>query len=167
MKNKSIAKPKALLLALFIALIGNFFVVNKTASSKNYADDEYQIFEFVNAERHRSGLNDLDWDENLARMARVYSEKMVRENFFEHADLNGKTVVDRAQDARIKNWRKIGENLFFCEGFRSFDNVAVRGWMKSPTHRKNILDGDWTATGIGIAESNDGRIYITQVFLAD
>ncbi len=167
MKNKFIAKLKAIVLTLFIALIASFFIVSQSALSKNYADDEHQIFELVNAQRHKSGLNILDWDENLARMARVYSEKMVNENFFEHADLDGKTVVDRAKDSHIKNWRKIGENLFYCEGYRDFDAVAVSGWMNSATHRRNILDGDWTATGIGIAESNDGRIYITQVFLED
>jgi uncharacterized protein YkwD len=167
MKNKFIAKPKAVIFALFIALTANFFAVNQTVLSKSYADDEYQIFELVNVERHRSGLNDLDWDENLARVARRYSEKMLKENFFDHADFNGKTVVDRAKDSRIKDWRKIGENLFYCEGYRNFDAVAIKGWMKSATHRQNILDGDWTATGIGIAKSKDGRIYVTQVFIED
>ncbi len=90
---------------------------------------------------------------------------MAKENFFAHSDFDGKTVVDRAKDSRIKNWRKIGENLFYYEDNYNFDALAVKGWMESPTHRQNILDRNWTATGIGVAESRDGRIYITQVFL--
>lgn len=167
MKNKFIGKSTAVFFAVFVVLTTVFFAVNEPALSKNYDDDEYRIFELVNAERHKRRLNPLNWDNNLARVARNYSKKMAREDFFDHADFNGKTVVERAKDARIKNWRKIGENLFYYEANYDFDKLAVRGWMKSPTHRENILDGDWTATGIGIAESGDGRIYITQVFLED
>ncbi len=167
MKNKFVGKPKAVIFVLFVVLIVNFSIANKIALSKNADDDEHQIFDLVNAQRRKGGLNDLNWDDNLARMARAHSKKMAKENFFAHADLDGKTVVNRAKDSRIKNWHKIGENLFYYEGNYNFDALAVKSWMKSPTHRQNILDSDWTATGIGIAESRDGRIYITQVFVED
>lgn len=167
MKNNFIGKPKAVVFVLVFALTASFFANNEIAFSKNYDDDEHRIFELINAERQKRRLNTLHWDNNLARMARAYSQKMARQNFFDHADFDGNTVVDRAKDARIKNWRKIGENLFYYEDNSNFDKLAVRGWMKSPTHRENILDGSWTTTGIGIAESRDGRIYITQVFLED
>lgn len=167
MKNKFIGKPKAVIFALIVVIAANFLVASETALSKNYDDDEYQIFELVNAQRRRSRLNDLIWDDNLARMARSFSKKMAKENFFAHADFDGKTVVNRAEDSRIKDWSKIGENLFYFEGNHNFDELAVKSWMKSPTHRQNIMDENWTATGIGIAESRDGRIYITQVFLED
>jgi uncharacterized protein YkwD len=90
---------------------------------------------------------------------------MAREGFFDHYDPNGKTVLDRA--ARLKNWSSIGENLFVCDDHPEFATIAVRGWMKSPTHRTNMLDRNWTATGIGIATARDGSIFITQVFTHD
>ncbi len=167
MKNKFFGKPKIVVFALITAFIVNVLAANEAALSKNYDDDEHQIFELVNAQRQKSRLNDLIWDDKLARMARSYSKKMAKENFFAHADFDGKTVVERAEDSNVKNWRKIGENLFYFEGNHNFDTLAVRSWMKSPTHRQNILDENWTATGIGIAESRDGRIYITQVFVED
>ncbi len=167
MKNKFVGKPKAFIFALIVALIASFWVANEIALSKSYDEEEYQIFKLVNAQRRKSQLNDLNWDDNLARMARTYSQKMAKENFFAHADFDGKTVVDRAKDSSIKDWLKIGENLFYYESNYNFDALAVKGWMKSPTHRQNILDENWTATGIGIAESRNGRIYITQVFLED
>ena len=40
---------------------------------------------------------------------------------------------------------------------------AVDGWMKSPGHRRNILDGTYTESGVGVALS-DNDIYITQLF---
>jgi len=167
MKNKFFGKPKIVVFALITAFIVNVLAANEAALSKNYDDDEHQIFELVNAQRQKSRLNDLIWDDKLARMARSYSKKMAKENFFAHADFDGKTVVERAEDSNVKNWRKIGENLFYFEGNHNFDALAVKSWMKSPTHRQNILDENWTATGIGIAESRDGRIYITQVFIED
>ena len=107
MKNNFIGKPNAVIFVIVVTLLASFFAINETALSKNYDDDEHRIFELVNTERHKKRLNDLTWDTNLARMARAYSQKMARENFFDHADLSGKTVVDRAKDARIKNWQKI------------------------------------------------------------
>ena len=142
-------------------------VGTKSNATRNFAGDEYQIFSLVNNERRRKRLTDLVWDDQLARLARRYSEQMARGNFFSHYDQNGDSVVERARNARLKGWSKIGENLFFCEGLDDFNAFAVRGWMQSPSHRRNILDGAWTKTGIGVASTRDGRVYITQVFMKE
>ena len=131
----------------------------------NISNDEFQIHNLVNNERRRKGLSDLVWDQDLARMARAFSRQMARESFFSHYDRNGNSVVERAEDSNIRGWEKIGENLFFCEGYDNFDSLAVRGWMNSSEHRRNILDRQFNTTGIGIASTRDGRIYITQVFV--
>jgi uncharacterized protein YkwD len=133
--------------------------------STNVESNEREIFDLINQERNRKGLGELAWDANLSRLARDYSQKMARENFFSHYDGNGEAVNDRAKAMRIRNWSKIGENLFFCEGYGNPNAMAVRGWMKSPTHRDNILDPDYNVSGIGIALAESGRIYITQVFI--
>lgn len=127
--------------------------------------DEREIFDLINQERRKKGLSELSWDASLSRLARAYSEKMAREKFFSHYDSNGEAVDDRARAMRIKSWSKIGENLFYCEGYDNPNLMAVRGWMKSPTHRDNILDPAYNISGIGIAASESGRIYITQVFI--
>ena len=131
----------------------------------NFANDEQQIHYLINNERRKKGLGDLYWDEDLAKMARSYSRQMARESFFSHFDGDGNSVVERAKDSDIRGWNKIGENLFFCEGYDDFDALAVRGWMNSTEHRRNILDRQFTTTGIGVAQTRDGRIYITQVFI--
>lgn len=165
MKIKFSEKPKSIVFVFFVIIILNFSAFNQTAKADGFENDEFQVFQLVNSERYKNRLGNLEWDDKLAEIARDYSEKMARENFFEHADLLGKTVVDRARERRLKNWSKIGENLFLCSGIKNFDAFSVRGWMKSPTHRQNILDENWTTTGIGIAESRDGRIFITQIFI--
>ncbi len=165
MKINFFERRKFILFAFLTVTIVNVSVLNQIAKAAEFEDDEFQIFQLVNSERYKNRLENLEWDDNLAEMARDYSRKMARENFFEHADLQGKTVVDRAKERRLKNWIKIGENLFLCGGIKNFDVFSVRGWMKSPTHRQNILDENWTTTGIGIAESKDGKIFITQIFV--
>lgn len=124
-----------------------------------------RIFSLINAERSKQGLNQLVWSEDVAKIAFAYSSKMVRENFFSHFDSAGRDVVERAKSARLKRWSKIGENLFSVEPMSNFDLFAVKNWMKSPTHRQNILNKEWTTTGIGVARAADGEIFITQVFI--
>ena len=45
-----------------------------------------------------------------------------------------------------------------------FAFVVVDGWMNSPGHRENILDGSYDVEGIGVAVSADERVYVTQNF---
>jgi uncharacterized protein YkwD len=126
--------------------------------------DETRILSLINRERSRKGLSGLEWSDDLANVARSYSQKMAREHFFAHVDSNGNDVVARARRMRVRGWAKIGENLFMCSPDDNFTTVSVRGWMRSPTHRENILDPEWRTTGIGIAYARNGDIYITEVF---
>ena len=135
------------------------------ASAFTQTQDENEVFNLVNRERSRAHLEGLMWDERLAKVARDYSRRMAREGFFDHYDPDGKTVLDRA--SRVRGWSRIGENLFVCDEQPSYTSVAIRGWLKSPTHRTNMLDRTWTATGIGIATARDGNIFITQVFTSE
>lgn len=123
------------------------------------------VLNFVNAERAKLGLTQLLWDDEVAKIAAEYSAKMARENFFSHFDSKGESVLQRAKSARLKHWSKIGENLFSVDPIDDFDSFAVKNWMESPAHRENILDGEWTTTGIGIARAKDGEIFITEVFI--
>lgn len=134
-------------------------------SRSNFGSEELEIFELVNNRRQKSRLGQLRWNSELAKMARRYSEEMARGNFFSHYDKRGRTVSDRAESFGIRGWRGIGENLFLCDGFNDFSSVAVKNWLNSSGHRKNMLAPEWTATGIGIASDRSGKIYVTQVFI--
>ena len=149
---------KRLLLALVVLNV----LLAVSPAGLAQSDEEYEIFDLVNRERLRSRLSFLEWDDDLARVARNFSRQMARERFFSHADRQGRTVIERASGER---WSKIGENLFMCEGMHDFAPFSVRGWMRSASHRKNILDREWTSTGIGIFRTRDDRIYVTQVFV--
>ena len=53
-----------------------------------------------------------------------------------------------------------GENL--SKGYKTTESVTG-AWMRSKTHKDNLLDSDYKRTGIGIYEK-DGVTYITQLF---
>jgi uncharacterized protein YkwD len=179
MKNYLLAGSKLVLRVVFVAFLftllldenafsQNLRIARNTNAFTNFVgdfdDDEDEIFALVNNERRKKRLSNLNWDDDLARVARKYSQQMAKGNFFSHYDKNGGGMEDRAAAAKIK-WSEIGENLYFCQGMEDFNEPAVKGWMNSPGHRQNILGKTYTDTGIGIAESRDGKIYITQLFI--
>jgi uncharacterized protein YkwD len=125
---------------------------------------ELRTFELVNAERARQGLRPLVWDAELTRMARTYSEKMARQNFFSHKAPDGQGLRERARESGIVGFKRMGENLAYNKGFADAASCAVVGWMRSEGHREHLLDGEFTRSGMGIARSADGRVYFTQVF---
>lgn len=159
---------KAIIAVLFVSvLIGGERVLAGSPvenAAFGVSSDEQLIMEMINEERGNKKLNSLIWDAKLAQLARSYSNKMARENFFSHYDLKGNNLANRAKDFNI-SWTGIAENLYFCQGFDDPVEAAVRGWLKSPAHRANLLNKNWSATGIGVAETADGRFYVTQIFL--
>jgi uncharacterized protein YkwD len=99
-------------------------------------------------------------------MARQHSENMARRNFFNHTGPDGQGLRERSRANGIVGFRALAENLAYNKGFSDAASCAVTGWMRSQGHRDNILNGEFTRSGIGIARSADGRVYITQVFVA-
>ncbi len=131
----------------------------------NLSGTTKDVFQKINYERRLKDLKPLLWNDDLADMAYDYSKKMAKEDFFAHFDNDGKSIVDRAEEYKIDDWLKLGENLFQCSGYLNPVDIAVKGWLKSPTHRDNIYDRDFTHTGIGVYADNNSGIFMTQVFM--
>ena len=128
--------------------------------------DERKAFDLVNAERRSRGESPLVWDAELTRMARLHSEKMARQNFFSHTEPDGQGLRERSRANGITTFKALAENLAYNKGFGDAASSAVVGWMRSAGHRDNILNEEFTRSGIGVARSADGRVYFTQVFIA-
>ncbi|MGD9562588.1 MAG: CAP domain-containing protein [Pyrinomonadaceae bacterium] len=126
---------------------------------------ERDAFQLINAERARSGLTTLSWNDKIAGVARLHSGNMARFNFFSHRGLDGRMVDERADELNMGPWRAIGENIAFMKGFDDPVAMAVEKWLNSPGHRKNLLNPDWTETGVGLSVTQDGKYYFTQVFI--
>lgn len=123
------------------------------------------LFQKVNYQRKKKGKSPLLWDEKSAELASFYSKQMGEEGFFSHYDNEGNSIAERALKFKIKGWKKLGENLFKCSGYLEPLDVAVDAWLKSESHRINMLDDSWTHTGVGIHTTDERQTYMTQVFV--
>jgi len=120
---------------------------------------EQEIFNLVNQERAKIGVQPLVWDETRARLARAHSQDMFKRGYFSHYSPEGKDVGDRLAEAGI-TYEIAGENLALAPSISS----AHAGLMNSPGHKRNILDPAFNKVGIGVI---DGGVYgkmVTQVF---
>ena len=147
-------------------------------AKKQEIEREYEllIHAYTNGERVKYGLEPLHFSEDISKAARMHSQDMLDNDFFEHDNLRGQTPTDRGNSIGISCVKDYGsyyteglsENIFYMEGY-GVSNVAensktiVEGWMESKGHRENILEKDYDRIGIGIKFAND-EIYATQNF---
>ena len=126
---------------------------------------ERRVFEMLNAERRSQGLSELEWNDDVAAVARLHSYNMAEAKFFSHRGSDGSMVDDRADRVGLGSWRTIGENIAYMRGFDDPATLAVEKWMESTAHRKNLLGPNWKESAVGVAITADGTYYLTQVFL--
>ena len=124
---------------------------------------EQAIFDLSNNERLRAGTHALIYDEQLALSARQHANEMAQLNYVSHESpvAENATLLQRVIQAGSAA-QELGENV---ARFRDNGNVAdkvVQGWLNSPGHRKNLLHTHFTHMGIGVAQDDDGLIYISQ-----
>src|SRR5687768_3732756 len=124
---------------------------------------ETLLIDLVNADRAANGLSALEFDPGLATVARWRSEDMAARGYFSH-DIGGYQVFQVLRDWGIA-YRVAGENLAY--NYHAPEQTAAqaeRALMESPSHRANILRGDYTHVGVGVAVAPDGRFLFTQLF---
>jgi uncharacterized protein YkwD len=109
-----------------------------------------QVVAELNAARTKHGLPLLRISAGLAAAAENHSREMAREGYFEHRSADGsafwKRVARFYPARRFRIW-SIGENLLWSSP-RIDAPAALRMWMASPEHRKNLLDPRWREIGI-------------------
>jgi uncharacterized protein YkwD len=127
--------------------------------------DERRAFDLINEQRRARGESSLVWDAELTRMARLHSENMARQNFFDHVDPQGQNMTMRARACGVCGWSAIAENIAYNSGYDDPAGFAVERWMTSAKHRANLLRQGFTHSGIGVARAADGRVFFTQVFV--
>ncbi len=133
--------------------------------SKMAASLEMRVFKLINDERGQHGKSPLRWADQAANVARYHSINMAELEFFSHEDLAGRRSSNRADLLGLRDWRSIGENIAWLKGTGDPTIKVVAQWMRSPSHRSNILDSRFRETGVGLRIADNGTYYFTQVFL--
>ncbi len=121
-----------------------------------------QVVDLTNKERKKNGLGNLKADSELANVAQIKSEDMVQKDYFSHTSPTYGSPFEMMENFGV-DYSTAAENI--AMGQRT-PNEVVSAWMKSPGHRKNILNKKVTHIGVGIANDNSQGIYWTQMFIA-
>jgi uncharacterized protein YkwD len=111
---------------------------------------ESQVLAELNEIRREHGLVPLRSSRPLATAADAHSRAMGTFGFFAHSSRDGSAFWKRVQRYYGPNgydsWA-VGENLLWSTtGIDA--SRAVKLWMGSPSHRKNILQARWREVGL-------------------
>jgi hypothetical protein len=121
------------------------------------------IVDLTNQERTGQSLGTLQRNAKLDAAAKMKAQHMAEKEYFAHFSPNGVSPWYWFSQANY-NFVHAGENLAIH--FTDSDEV-VDAWMKSPTHRANIVNGSYTEIGVGTAEGSfEGykTVYVVQLF---
>lgn len=122
--------------------------------------EEQQMVNLVNAERVKAGLQPLQVDMTLVRLARMKSQDMIDKNYFAHQSPTYGSPFDMMRNYGV-SFRYAGENL---AGNQTVER-AHAALMNSPGHRANILNPNFTHIGIGIVAGGPYGKMFTQMFV--
>src|SRR6185503_15493275 len=104
----------------------------------------------INGVRAQHGLRPLRANARLASAAAAHSRAMVERGFFAHESRDGTSFwrrIQRFYAADGYGYWSVGENLLWSSP--DVDAAeAVRMWMESPPHRRNLLTARWREVGL-------------------
>ncbi len=153
------------------------------------------VHERVNTVRREHGLEPLRWGIDLVALAEGHSRDMAEHGYFDHVNRYGDDASRRALDRNIRTQavlggsviEGVGENLFLTQRYSSYlaetdeagrtvytvawkpagelAHEAVEAWMRSPSHRANLLSPLYTTQAIGIAFGSGESVFVTQNFV--
>ena len=109
------------------------------------------LLEELNRARAAHGLVPLRVDAQLQAAARAHSTDMLQRGYFSHGDFAARMSRHGARGPRI------AENIGWASG-RLRARRIVNMWLRSPTHRANVLRAGFRRVGVaGIVGRFQGR----------
>ena len=135
---------------IFLLLFQTFYLVARKIDPNilGYATDitVEKILQLVNLERQKANLEPLVLSPNLSEAAQDKGVDMFAKNYWAHISPTGTTPWEFITKSGY-NYIYAGENL--AKSFDKSEDV-ITAWMKSPTHRANILKPEYTEIGLSV-----------------
>jgi uncharacterized protein YkwD len=147
--------PAALAVAVAVAVVaapaqaGCGTAADRAPTARTLAASERAALCLVNQQRTKRDLPALRKSGALTRSAAKHSADMVARRFFDHVNPDGLGQAERAAAEGYSG--QVGENIYTGAGAAVTPRLAVRYWMRSPDHRKNLLAKAYRDGGLGIA----------------
>lgn len=143
---------------LVIGLLGPALLSITARAQAGPSGDERQLFNLLNQERARAGLQRLQWDPRLAESARYHAQRMAQQRQLSHL-LPGEPDMGERVAATGIRFDAVAENVAYAPTVES----AHQGLMNSPPHRANILNPQYDAVGVAVVSSGR-QLYVAQNF---
>jgi len=137
------------LLAVAICLSA-FFIGSATITQVDTAEAasfQKKLLKLHNKERKKRNKPKLRLNSSLKRSAQAYAQDLAASGILSHVGVDGSTFDQRIR-AQGGNFSTMGENI--AQG-QPTAKAVHKGWMRSPGHRRNILDKRFRTVGFGIA----------------
>ena len=152
-------RRRALLFSLFIALLAVPVLLapagataTQTAGAQREPTLEQAVLREVNRLRQARGLRQLTLSSPLQAAAAFQSRDMLEHGYFDHEQPGGVPFSDRLKRFYPliggAAWT-VGENLLWSSPTITATS-AVKLWLGSPPHRRNIYDPAWREVGVGV-----------------
>lgn len=124
-----------------------------------------EIVASANEARARNGVARLAEDARLAAAAQDFAVELARRQTLTHTSSRQgyATLLDRIDRAGGSAVRA-GENVGMMSPRANVGQEAVRMWLASDGHRRNLLNAAYTHTGAGAARAGNGAWYFVQVY---
>jgi len=130
------------------------------ASGFEFLPEELEVSLKVNAYRQQIGLPPMTLVEDFSQLARLHSVAMADGEL----ELGHDGYEDRFQLATsVAYLNRGGENVGMNFGVPEPVVRILNGWIDSPDHLENMA-GNYNLTGVGIAVSEEGAYFFTQLF---
>jgi len=152
--------PAVLIVVLSCVALPLAAADSKDSKKVELSEVEQAILDATNKERESENLPPLKPNKTLCEVARAHSANMAKQGKMEH-ELDGKNPADRAKDSGYV-YAQLAENVASREN-ETLSEV-MKSWMDSKMHKDNILNKDVTEIGLGMAKTEKGEYYYTQVF---
>jgi uncharacterized protein YkwD len=122
---------------------------DKNPNDVSLADAKHATLCLLNNERRSRGIRPLKDNSRLGLASQRHARDMSRRNYFAHGDFVGRIKAARY----LKNTRgyTVGENIAWGSWDYATPKSIVNGWMHSPGHKANILNGRFREIGLGVA----------------
>ena len=118
-----------------------------------------KVYEQTNQQRINNGLEPLRYSDTLSKSAQAKAEHMFANNYWAHNAPDGTTPWDFFKQVDYQ-YLIAGENL--AKDFYDTSSM-MSAWMKSPTHRDNIINSKYKEIGIGVVNGTLSGVKTTLV----
>lgn len=150
------------LILVFVNILPGSFsglVTKVSAESVN----SQTLIQLTNHDRKFYGLNELKSSSQLSAAALAKANDMLTKQYWDHFGPSGETPWQFIRGAKY-DYVYAGENL--AKGFKSSEGVH-QAWMASPTHKENILSGNYKDVGVAVVSGRllgEDVVLVVQMF---